>query len=757
MKKGVGEIITVSLITLLLFYFYSEVILHPNDYLFSNWGDGVKNYYTYLYHAKYDSSFWEFGGMNYPYYEHMVFTDGHPLLSYLVGLFGLSAYGVGILNILMMLAYPICGLFIYWILRHFKVDQLWAIAAAVGITFLAPQVWRMTGHFSLSYSFAIPGMWLILIKSEASKNWKWPLIGCLYALAFFFTHPYLGLILALFAFTYWLVNAIISKAWKINMIRLFVVALLPIILFQALVILTDTHVDRTGEPQGFYDYYARWNSLLVPHHGPMVGLRRMLHLKLSHWEMHAYVGVSTILIFLFTLGYSIAKRKELEWKKILLSKLGIFVISASLVLIFSFCFPFKFSFMHWVADLFGPLKQFRVLGRFAWVFFFVSTIASAVIFFRIGEKLQKKTLFSGIFVVLMTVHFFEGAGSHQDVAVSISQAKNPFKIENVESDLVEVIDYVNNADCDALIMLPFQHMSSENIMLLANEEANFDSFILSYHCNKPMVNSTSSRMSITEAIQVNNFFSPEYIEKELIYDFPEDDKIIIVKRNEHTKDGAMRLIFSSELLFRNNTYQVFAFDPSTYNSTFYFDQIVEREAQANVELAHGFRSDTSDLFFVYESYDDDKGEAFAGGGALHGEKEKLNVLYELGKDQGVPEGHYKVSYWYYLGVDAPTMQAVVDVDYSGDKESVWADFMDVKESTFIVDRWCRVELDFEWTNDTEKVTVFLNGNGKLTPYYIDEFMIYPVGPHGLFQRREERGQEYIIYNNDWIRADSFSK
>src|SRR6187402_724409 len=75
---------------LVLIYFYYEVLFHPNDYLLSPHGYGIKNYYTYLFHAKYDSDFWNFGGMNYPYYEHMVYTDGHPLLSLVIRAFGLA-------------------------------------------------------------------------------------------------------------------------------------------------------------------------------------------------------------------------------------------------------------------------------------------------------------------------------------------------------------------------------------------------------------------------------------------------------------------------------------------------------------------------------------------------------------------------------------------------------------------------------------------------------------------------------------------
>lgn len=97
-KDNLYALLAFAISFLILFFFYHEVILHPNDYVFSDGGDGIKNYYTYLYHAKYDSLFFEFSGMNYPFKENVVFTDAHPLLSYLIGKLGLANYGIGIVN-----------------------------------------------------------------------------------------------------------------------------------------------------------------------------------------------------------------------------------------------------------------------------------------------------------------------------------------------------------------------------------------------------------------------------------------------------------------------------------------------------------------------------------------------------------------------------------------------------------------------------------------------------------------------------------
>src|ERR1035437_8133996 len=66
----------IGIITLTL----TQRVLHPWNVVLELGGDGGKNIFTYLYHILYGKGIW-FTGMNYPYGEHIVYTDGQPLLS----------------------------------------------------------------------------------------------------------------------------------------------------------------------------------------------------------------------------------------------------------------------------------------------------------------------------------------------------------------------------------------------------------------------------------------------------------------------------------------------------------------------------------------------------------------------------------------------------------------------------------------------------------------------------------------------------
>jgi hypothetical protein len=61
-------------------------------------------------------------------------------------------------------------------------------------------------------------------------------------------------------------------------------------------------------------------------------------------------------------------------------------------------------------------------------------------------------------------------------------------------------------------------------------------------------------MSFSESVKVNNFFAPEFIEKEFVYDLPEEDKIVIVKNKDGLKLQELRLVWCSEKIMENEKF-----------------------------------------------------------------------------------------------------------------------------------------------------------------------------------------------------------
>ena len=739
-----------------LTFFYHTVLFAPNDYLFAPSGDGIQNYYSYLFHAKYDAQFWEFSGMNYPFGEHAVYAGAQPLLSWLIGTFGLTDYGIGILNFLMLMSFPICAVFLFKIFRHFQLPNNLALISAIAVTFMSPQIFRLTGHLSLTPVFFIPLMWWLLIKSNQTNALKWSIFIALYILWIFFTHPYLGLILLFFGFFFWSISTVANKKdWKKYLLNIALQLMIPFVLFQVLVIWSDSYAaERLGTPAGFFDFYANWKSVFVAHHGPMNYLTVLSGVDIGNWESWNYVGLSTAVFASFILVHVIKNRKSFAFKEHITAELSLFMITGYLILIFSFCFPLKYDFLRGLVDYLGPLKQFRVLGRFSWIFFYIFIVFCIVNFYKLVQKKNGSLALKAVLIGGLVFYAVEFYAAHNDTSKIVALTKNQFQKENVNPDLIELANFVESEKYDAFIFLPFNHLSSENIMRLGTEQGNFESFLLSYHTGKPMFNAIVSRMSMKQAILMNNFFSPEFVEKELLNYIEVDAKILVVKNMEGIKNEELRLVWCSDKVFENASFKAFNFNREKWNTDFYFNEIVAKNDLANIQLADGWRSDTNKVWFYYNSYNDQKGESFAGQGALRDIKTGFNIIESLDKEQ-LEVGDYTINFWYYLGVDRPDVTAVVEEIYNDESKNNWSSTYAVSQSNLIVNNWCFVTLDFNVASDLNKINILISGNGNKQPFYIDELLIRKQnGPH-LFMEQEVNGIEYIVYDNYWLRADSF--
>jgi hypothetical protein len=265
-------------------------------------------------------------------------------------------------------------------------------------------------------------------------------------------------------------------------------------------------------------------------------------------------------------------------------------------------------------------------------------------------------------------------------------------------------------------------------------------------------------MSFSESVKVNNFFAPEFIEKEFVYDLPEEDKIVIVKNKDGLKLQELRLVWCSEKIMENETYVVYHFDRKKYNTPYYFNKVVENESVATVSVGQGWKSDTTSWFY-YDGFDKntsalEPNEIFAGSGALKDAKNGGNELVKLSKSQ-LPPGDYSVKFWFYLKEDRPDLTAICQTYSEKLDSTIWIAQFDMRQPNLIVQDWCLIEMDFTIDSDFDEFKVFLSGNGNGAPFIVDELLIQPQGTN-LFRRETRQNEEFIVYNNYWINVNLFN-
>jgi len=384
-KKSLGTLFGFA--TLFMLFFYGEAMLRPNAYIFRHVGDAVKNYYTYVYHARHDASLTEFNGMQYPYGEHYLYTDCHPILTNIIQALGpnVEHYSIGIMNFLMLFSIYLTFFLVYFLLLQFKINHWLACLFAITITLLQPQIFRITGHMALSYSMAIPLCWILL-----NQWYKQPSSIILPAILFFtnliwlFTHAYLGVIVIFFQGCFFLFYSVLNKRRRWSIGNLIFTAI-PIILFRLFLSGTDNHPDRTDNPSGFMNYAAELDDLFLPHHPPLRPfLDNFFSITLQD-DAWCYVGISFGILFVIGLFGFLLKKNSL-FRKSLFSNKALNIAGLSAIVVFMFAATFPFKDFPILIDYFPIVKQFRGTGRFTWVMFYVFSVFVCwiinILFFR---------------------------------------------------------------------------------------------------------------------------------------------------------------------------------------------------------------------------------------------------------------------------------------------------------------------------------------------------------------------------------------
>ncbi len=516
--------------------------------MFANSGDGLKNYFTYSYHIQHDSSCVDFTGMNYPYGEHFMYTDCHPVLANmfrsLAGIFPFfSNYSIGILNFVMIFSVFFTFIVIYLLLVELGVNRWFSLLFAIGITLLAPQIFRLGGHLALSYSFAIPLSWLLIIRSlKNQKRYLYTALIFLNNTFWFFIHAYLGIMVTFFLILILIIHFLSDKErmkYIRHSITLLAVLVIPVVLFFLFIKITDSHTDRTDNPSGFFLYVAEADDVFVPSHPP---LRTVLDSLTGNgirqqWEAWSYVGLFTtllVVVFIFMGIYRLFRRRKTSIDRFFTSRiLNISLVAAFLVLLFAMAVPFR-QFPA-LAEIIPYIKQFRALGRFTWPFYFVITVFTATVLSLMYESAgsrKGRNIAIGLALLAGLANIAEALPYHREMGWTITRSPNLFDRENLSESFRSALDTIQTEDYQAIVTLPFFYQGSESYSRPRSEESARASMVFALHSGIPLVCANLTRTSIQESKNIVQLVSPDFYKKGIESDLPDDRPFLVIHTND---------------------------------------------------------------------------------------------------------------------------------------------------------------------------------------------------------------------------------
>ncbi len=761
--KFKGEITTALLSLVFIIGFYSDNVFHPNRYLFSTEGDGMKNYYVYLSHITKDSTYNQFEGLNYPYGEIVIYLDGNPAIANALKFLSnfspiFETHAIGILNGLMLFSLLITALVLYKIFQWYKIDFISASFFALAVTMLAPQIYRMLGHYSMCFSFVVPLVyWLLLKKHDSSFSRKYDLALLFIIFTLFFIHPYLSIISTAFIVVYDLMRWWVNKGnAKGRLLSLFLSALLPLILFQLYTFIFDGHENRPATPGGFYDITAKINSVFVAHDEYMAHVfKEVFNIAEQPWESWCYIGLFSILILFFSLQFGFFKmlqNKVVKLREVFSKEENILLFAGFLVLLYSFAFPFTIGF-DFILDWIQPIKQIRALARFTWVFYFAVNIFSFVTVYKWISStglVKRKVLYITVFVFISLINMSESWIYHWRAAQDINKQMNLFIDPKKDAELVNLIKKAGNPEkYQAMIALPFYHEGAEEYGINFPTHDKKYSMLLAYHLKLPMVNSALSRTSTVESKNIIQSIGLPYLDKPIAKDIPSKKPLLIIRVKVEVSTEENMLLSRATKIGETDKYELYEVTVDQWLANTSAQEIKDFLAQKDslIRLGSFYVHNAGDLFF-FNDFEQDKFStdlAFHGKRTFKGKKNDYNVFYR-GSESGdvVKDQEYTISYWYSTAQENALVNMGIfeEVDKTTGA-SEWSTY-DTRHSFNTYKDWQLVSQDYKLKNPNASLNVLTKTYSSEDPYfYVDAFMI---------QKKNTvvyRVKEGVLYKNNF--------
>jgi len=203
--------------------------------------------------------------------------------------------------------------------------------------------------------------------------------------------------------------------------------------------------------------------------------------------------------------------------------------------LFSMGFPFGFK-PELLTEVFPPIKQFRSLGRFTWVFHALWMPFFVVLCFRLLKVLarRRKAIAWGVGMAICTLTISEGLMQWQSIRFSTgSQA--PMMVQR---SALPWLDEIPRDSYSCIVALPWFHVGSENLITTQTAPTAI-AFSASLRTGLPLLNVMMSRTSLSQTWAQFQLATEPAEPLEILKSLPDKRPMLAIRQGiRDTFDGA---------------------------------------------------------------------------------------------------------------------------------------------------------------------------------------------------------------------------
>jgi hypothetical protein len=730
---------------LLLFYPFLGRLNHT---MLSGGGDGIKNYLTYLYYIRFDKGTL-YTGMNYPFGEHVIFTDNMPAFSWTIGKLrmifpGIGHYGLLIMHSAFILSYVLSSFYVYKILRIFSVKGWWAIASAIFIAYFSPQFGRLFGHFGLSLNCFFPMLIYWLMQFDRRRKAKYLVyIYCLTSI-FMFIHVYHLAFSFVLILAYGFATVVTTRTGMAKKLKKALLPLIPVVAavgtFKIFLLLTDMVTDRPSQPIGYLGGATTGADILVSSFTP-IGRTAFLWMfgEINPWsEGYSYLGLITILCSGFMI-YRVIRSIVLRiGKKIKVPTHPVriyrkWLVAALVVLLFSMGVPFVWG-LEFVTDYFSVFRQFRTLGRFTWIFYYLIMIYASILLYRCFLRMEiqnQQKRYIALATVVLCVWLAEWNGYAMEIHKRSEEALpnyDQFYSTGTESwDTWLRKQGYDPKQFQATAGLPYFHIGSEKLGLQNNDypKTMYVGSQLAMQTGLPMMDVMMSRSSWSQAFEQVRFFDGPFTEKTLATKLNSKPLLLFVNKNYMLSSGESYMLRYGKFIGNRDNVDFYRFDIQAMikGDKLYTDSCVQ------LALKDGRKEGllAPDNRFAYSQHFDNQvsSTAFMGKGEHPADADYHTEILTIPVTHLTDDTLFIFSTWMHCFSNGPQMPHIAFEELNAKGEvMLYNDYL-ANHSTYITNNWYKAERIVTINKDAVKIRFYAMG-GKKEYIALDELLIQPI-------------------------------
>lgn len=652
--------------------------------------------------------------MHYPFGEHIAFIDAQPLLSFIFNklLNGNELYAaniIAVVNLLMLASVPVAAVYLYRIFNLWKLPNYYAAIAAACIALLSPQVFRMTGHYALAYACFFPMLWYYTASWLEERRIS-SAIGILLTLLFFGSlHAYYFALGASFLLPLSALFFLFKGRDRKTLLKGLVPALaaiLPMLLYQFWLSWTGAGelTDRHPRPFGFFYYTANLRSIFLPHQGLLYEwLTSVFTFKLQSFEGIAYIGSASLIAWL---GGIVTMIRFRENRSRFPAYFFLYLLVAVICLLVSQGLPFKMIPGAWIPE---PVWQFRALGRFAWVFYYVFAASAVWMLYLWAESLRTRgqsVVAMAVVVISLVLWASEGLSAHKSTATYVNEngriAADFLSVERSYSSVLQATKY-RPSDFQAIIAFPYFGVGSEESYIERGGAGLYQACKASLELRLPIAETFLGRTSVSQAQQLIQMMSHPTIPKEILNHFPYSRPLLLILAEETEYADEQYLLSKAEYLGATGDVKLYVLPL----------QALQREVpMAEITAVESLRGRQTIIrggdTIIYSNADFYYGMSVV---ACVGSRRSLCILTDTLAEVFKGEA-YEVSMWLETQLKSAAYPVLYVRQYAADGSLLTEDFCNPKTVTDVYQNHVRAAVRFVPAPLASRVVVTLEGKEK---------------------------------------------